>query len=93
MFTEEDAKLVHHPHSDALVVKIKIEPNNIYRIHIDNGNSINVLTYDVYKKMGFLDEDMSSISGHLYGFTGASISIKSLIRLPVTFGNEPCTTT
>lgn len=42
MFTEEDAKWVHHPHSDALVVKIKIGTNKIYRVLVDNGSVANM---------------------------------------------------
>lgn len=30
--------------------------------------------------------------GYLYGFTGASVSVKGLIRLPITLGDEPCIT-
>lgn len=61
---------------------------------MDNGSVANILTYDVYKKIGFLDKDLSSTSGHLYGFTLVYVSIKGgLIRLPITLGDEPYTTT
>ncbi|XP_074374652.1 uncharacterized protein LOC141715066 [Apium graveolens] len=93
IFTREDAKWVHHPHSDALVVKAKIGTTNIHRVFVDTGSSADVLTYDVCKKMGFLDKDLSPTAGHLYGFTGNSIGIKGLIKLPITLGDEPCTTT
>lgn len=69
MFTEEDAKWVHHPHSDALVVRVSIGSQNIYMVLVENGSTVNVLTYDVYKKIGFMDKDLISIVGHLYGFT------------------------
>lgn len=93
MFTEEDAKWVHHPHSDALVVRVRIGSQNIYRVLVDNGSAVNVLMYDVYKKMGYVDKDLIPTVGHLYGFTGASVSVKGLIRLPITLGDEPCITT
>ena len=31
-FTEEDAKWVHHPHNDALVVNIRIGSMNVHRV-------------------------------------------------------------
>ncbi|XP_074342268.1 uncharacterized protein LOC141679754 [Apium graveolens] len=93
IFTREDAKWVHHPHSDALVVKAKIGTTKIHRVFVDTGSSADVLTYDVYKKMGFLDKDLSPIAGHLYGFTWNSIGIKGLIKLPITLGYEPYTVT
>ncbi|XP_074374821.1 uncharacterized protein LOC141715244 [Apium graveolens] len=93
IFTREDVKWVHHPHSDALVVKAKIGTTNIHRVFVDTGSSADVLTYDVYKKMGFLDKDLSPTAGYLYGFTGNSIGIKGLIKLPITLGDEPCMAT
>ncbi|XP_074353042.1 uncharacterized protein LOC141692209 [Apium graveolens] len=89
----EDAQWVHHPHSDALVVKAKIGTTNIHRVFVDTGSSTDVLTYDIYKKMGFLDKDLSPTAGDLYGFTGNSIRIKGLIKLSITLGYEPCTAT
>ncbi|XP_074347080.1 uncharacterized protein LOC141685902 [Apium graveolens] len=59
IFTREDAIWVHHPLSDALVLKAKIGTTNIHRVFVDTGSSADVLTYDVYKKMGFLDKDLS----------------------------------
>lgn len=47
MFTKQDAKLVHHPHIGALVVKVRIETNNIYIVLVENGSAFNVLTYKV----------------------------------------------
>lgn len=43
--------------------------------------------------MGFLDKDLSSTSGHIYGFTGASVSVKGLIRLLFALADEPDPTT
>ena len=31
-FSEEDAKRLHHPHDDALVVNIQIEDYNMHRV-------------------------------------------------------------
>ncbi|KAK1388756.1 hypothetical protein POM88_016934 [Heracleum sosnowskyi] len=36
-FTEEEARWVHHPHNDALVVAIQIGPMNVHRVFMDNG--------------------------------------------------------
>ena len=47
-FTEEDARHVHHPHNDALVVKVLIGGTNVHRCLVDNGSSVNILTYDTY---------------------------------------------
>ncbi|XP_074356645.1 uncharacterized protein LOC141696399 [Apium graveolens] len=89
VFKENDAKWVHYPHTDALVIKMKIETVNVHRAMVDTGSSTDVLTYDAYKKLGLLDRELTSTGGHLYGFTGNSIGVKGTIRLPVTIGEEP----
>ncbi|XP_074323212.1 uncharacterized protein LOC141660151 [Apium graveolens] len=89
VFKENDAKWVHYPHTDALVIKIKIGTVNVHRAMVDTGSSADVLTYDAYKKLGLLDRELTSTGGHLYGFTGNSIGVKGTIRLPITIGEEP----
>ena len=42
-FSEEDARRLHHPHDDALVVSIRIEDYNMHKVLIDNGSSANIL--------------------------------------------------
>ncbi|KAK1380928.1 hypothetical protein POM88_027672 [Heracleum sosnowskyi] len=45
-FTEDDARHVHQPHNDALVVTITIGGLNVHRVLVDNGSSCNILAYD-----------------------------------------------
>ncbi|XP_074342571.1 uncharacterized protein LOC141680172 [Apium graveolens] len=89
VFRENDLKWVHYPHTDALVIKMKIGMVNVHRAMVDTGSSPDVLTYDAYKKLGLLDRELTSTGGHLYGFTGNSIGVKGTIWLPVTIGEEP----
>ena len=44
-FSEEDARHLHHPHDDALVVSIQIEDYNLHRVLVDNGSSADILYY------------------------------------------------
>ena len=44
-FSEEDARRLHHPHDDALVVSIHIGDYNVHRVLVDNGSSANTLYY------------------------------------------------
>ena len=92
-FTEEDAKWVHHPHSDALVVNIRIGAMNVHRVFVDNGSSVNVLYYSTFQKMGLPDKDMTIENIYIYGFGGEAVKVKGVIQLPVTIGEEPCSVT
>ena len=48
-FSKEDARCLHHPHDDALVVSIRIGDYNMHRVLVDNGNSANILYYPVFQ--------------------------------------------
>ena len=37
-FSEEDARRLHHPHDDALVVSIHVRDYNVHRVLVDNGS-------------------------------------------------------
>ena len=47
-FSEEDARRLHHPHDDALVVNIRVEDHNMPRVLVDNGSSTDILYYLVF---------------------------------------------
>ncbi|XP_074347268.1 uncharacterized protein LOC141686111 [Apium graveolens] len=57
-FREVDARHVHHPHNDALVVNALIGGTNVYRMLVDNGSSVNILAYSTYQKMGLVDSEL-----------------------------------
>ena len=44
-FSEEDARRLHHPHDDALVVSIRVEDYNMHRVLVDNGSLADILYY------------------------------------------------
>ncbi|XP_030943007.1 uncharacterized protein LOC115967966 [Quercus lobata] len=48
-FTEEDAKRLHHPHNDALVVSIRVGDYNTHRVLMDNGSSADILYYPTFQ--------------------------------------------
>ena len=50
-FMEEDARLLHHPHDDALVVSIRVRDYNTYKVLVDNGSSTDILYYPAFQQM------------------------------------------
>ena len=67
-FTEGDARMVHHPHSDALVVTAVIGNVNVHRLLVDNGSNVNILAYSAYHRMKMADKDMMAYYNELYDF-------------------------
>ena len=55
-FSEEDARCLHHPHDDALVVSIHVEDYNMHRVLVDNGSSADILYYPAFQQMGISRE-------------------------------------
>ena len=48
-FSEEDARRLHHPHDDALVVSIRVEDYNVHRMLVDNDSSADILYYPAFQ--------------------------------------------
>ena len=48
-FSEENARRLHHPHDDALVVNIRVGDYNAHRVLVDNGSSADILYYPAFQ--------------------------------------------
>ena len=44
-FSEEDARRLHHPHDNALVVSVRVGDYNVHQVLVDNGSSADILYY------------------------------------------------
>ena len=44
-FSEEDARRLHHPHDDALVVSLRVRDYNMHQVLVDNSSLANILYY------------------------------------------------
>ena len=47
-FSEENARCLHHPYDDALVVSIRVGDYNVHRMLVDNGSSTDILYYPAF---------------------------------------------
>ena len=50
-FSEEDARRLHHPHDDALVVRMRVGDYNMHRVLVDNSSSVDILYYPAFQQM------------------------------------------
>ena len=50
-FSKKDARRLHHPHDDAIVVSIQVGDYNTHWVLIDNGSSANILYYLTFQQM------------------------------------------
>ncbi|XP_024017306.1 uncharacterized protein LOC112090377 [Morus notabilis] len=92
-FSEVDARGVHFPQSDALVVEAMIGNHTVCRILVDNGNSVDILYANCVDKMGIPRSRLQNSAQPLYGFTGDNVIPEGAIELPMTIGDRPHTST
>ena len=50
-FTEEDARHLHHPHDDALIVSIRVRDYNTHQVLVNNGSSADILYYAAFQQI------------------------------------------
>ncbi|XP_058082374.1 uncharacterized protein LOC131230468 [Magnolia sinica] len=92
-FIEEDAKAIHHPHDDALVVTVTIANCRVFRVLIDTGSSADVLFTQAFDKMGAERSALRLVRTPLIGFSGGQILLEAAICLLLTAGEAPSQTT
>ena len=88
-FSEDDARRLHHPYDDALVVNLQIGDYNMHRVLVDNDNSANILYYLVFQQMRIDRERLTLTNAPFVGFEGTKVFPLGAITLTVTTGNYP----
>ncbi|KAL5564790.1 hypothetical protein UlMin_027954 [Ulmus minor] len=90
IFTESEARGLWHPHTDAIVVTLRIAGRKVFRILVDNGSSADILFKSTFNIMNLVGVKIESTASSLSGFTGDSISSEGILNLPVELGSSPC---
>ena len=88
-FLEEDARHLHHPHDDALVVSIRVGDYNVHRVLVDNGSSADILYYSAFQQMGINRAQLILTNAPLVGFGGTRVFPLGAVTLSVMVGNYP----
>ena len=88
-FSEDDARRLHHPHDDALVVSIRVGDYNVHRMLVDNGSSADILYYLAFQQMRINRARLTPTNAPLVGFGGTRVLPLGAITLPVTVGDYP----
>ena len=88
-FVEEDARRLHHPYDDALVISLSITDFNTQRVLVDNGSSTDILYYPAFQQMRVGKEHLLPSDTLLVGFGGTKVFLVGTITLPVITGTYP----
>ena len=66
-----------------------IANNNLHRILVDNGSSVDILYFQAFERMGIKVSDLKPSPNPVYSFTGDSVVPLGVISLPMTLGEYP----
>ena len=88
-FLENDARRLHHPHDDALVVSLQIGDYNMHRVLVDNGSLADILYYPAFQQMRINREQLTPKNAPLVCFGGTRVFPLGAITLAVTVGDYP----
>ena len=86
-FSEEDARRLHHPHDDALVVSVRVGDYNVHRILVDNGSLADILYYPAFQQMGINRARLIPTNASLVGFGGTRLLPLGATTLSMTVGD------
>ena len=67
-FSEDNARRLHHPHDDALVVSIRVGDYNTHQVLVDNGSSTDILYYPTFQQMRIDRERLVPTNAPFVGF-------------------------
>ena len=88
-FSEENARRLHHPHDDALVVSIRVGDYNMHKMLVDNGSLANILYYPAFQQIGIERERLILTNASLVGFGGTRVFPLGAVTLSVMVGDYP----
>ena len=88
-FLEEDARRLHHPHDNALVVSLRVADSNMHWVLVNNGSSTDILYYSTFQQMRIDREQLVPINAPLIGFKGTRVFPLGVVTLLVTIDDYP----
>ena len=88
-FSEEDARCLHHPHDDALVISIWVGDYKTHRVLVDNRSFADILYYLAFQRMTIDKERLVPTNNPLVWFGGTKVYPLGVVTLPVTVGDYP----
>ena len=88
-FTSEDARKLHHPHDDAIVITLTIMNYTTRRVPMDSGSLVNIFYYPTFQQIRIDRKLLHPSNIPLIGFEGTKVLPIGTISLPVMVGSYP----
>ena len=88
-FSKEDARRLHHPHDDALVISLQVGDYNMHRVLVDNGSLADILYYPAFQQMRIDKERLIPTNAPLVGFGGSWVFPLGAVTLTIMVSDYP----
>ena len=88
-FSEEDARRLHHPHDNTLIVSIRVGDYNTHWVVVDNKSTADILYYSAFQQMRIDRERLVPTNTLLVGFEGTRVYPFGAVTLPITVCDYP----
>ena len=72
-----------------MVITVRVANSNVHRMLIDDGNVVDIIYLDAYKKMRLTESDLSPMTSPLYTVIGDHMIPKETIKLAMMVGEHP----
>ena len=79
--TDEDARQLHHPHYDAIVITLMIANYTTRRVLVDNESLVDIHYYPAFQQMMIKKELLRLVNVPLVGFGGIKVLLVGTISL------------
>ena len=72
-----------------MLITARVANSNVNKMLIDNGNVMDIIYLDAYKKISLTETKLTPTTSPLYGFTRYHVIPKGMIKLAVMVGEHP----
>ncbi|GFZ05416.1 hypothetical protein Acr_17g0009880 [Actinidia rufa] len=87
-FSKADLERVQHPHSDTLVVQLRIGGYDVKRILVDTGSSVEVMYYDLFKQLKLPQDKLKPSRAPLVRMKEVASTLHQAIKFVTPRGEE-----
>ncbi|GFZ12774.1 hypothetical protein Acr_23g0011590 [Actinidia rufa] len=87
-FSRADLERVQQPHSDPLVVQLRIGGYDVRRILVDTGSSVEVMYYDLFKQLKIPQDQLKPARAPLVGFNAQAHWPLGTVSLKTRAGSQ-----
>ena len=86
-FGDDDMVGVQYPHSDPLVITVRLKTFDIMKVFVDTGSAMKVMYHSCFRRMGLKHSDLEPMYTPLIGFSAKPVYPLGKLRVPVRAGS------